>query len=46
MVSSNSASQLPSVHLKVTYIETNVELKAAGLCKYVWPFSGHQELKS
>ena len=30
---------------KVTHTETNLQLKAASLFKYVWPFSGHQAAK-
>ena len=33
------------VHCKVTYTQTNLQFSAAGLFKYVWPFSGHQALK-
>ena len=36
---------VPGVHLKVTHTWTNLQLKAVGLFKYVWPFSGHQALK-
>ena len=30
---------------KVTHTETNLQLSAAGLLKYVWPFSYHLALK-
>ena len=36
----------PCFHLKVIHTETNIQLSAAGLFRYVWPFSGHQALKS
>ena len=34
------------VHQKVICIETKMQLPAASLFKYVWPWSGHQALKS
>ena len=43
----NSFNLLTScLHLKVIQTETNLQLSAAGLFKYVWPFSGYQALKS
>ena len=36
---------LPDVREKVTHTKTHLQLKAAGLLKYVWPFSRHQALK-
>ena len=33
------------VHQKLIYTLTNLLLKATGLFKYVWPFSGRQALK-
>ena len=33
------------VHKKVIHTYANLHLKAAGLFKYVWPFSGHLALK-
>ena len=35
----------PGVHWKVTPTQRNMQLKAAGLFKYVWPFRGHQALQ-
>ena len=34
------------VHQKVANTSGNLQVKAAGLFKYVWPFSGHQTLKA
>ena len=36
---------VPGVHQKVTHIYANLQILAAGLFKFVRPFSGHQELK-
>ena len=33
------------IHKKVIHTYTNLQLKAAGSFKYVWPFSGQQGLK-
>ena len=33
------------VHKKVIHTQTNLQLKTAGLFKYVWPLSRHQTLK-
>ena len=30
------------VNYKVVYTETNLQLKASGLLKYLWLFRGHQ----
>ena len=37
---------VPGVHQNVTHTYTSLQLKAAGLFKYVWSFSGQQALKS
>ena len=37
---------VPSVHLKDhTYLKKTCNWKLLGFSKYVWPLSGHQELK-
>ena len=33
----------PGAHEKVILTQTNLHLSAAGLFKYVWPFSGQQD---
>ena len=36
---------VPGGNKKVTHTQTNLQLKAAGLLKYVWPFCYQQALK-
>ena len=39
------AGLMPGGNKKVTRTETNLQLSAAGLFKYVWRFCYHQALK-
>ena len=34
---------VPSVHGKVRYSQTNMQLRTTGLLKYGWPFNGHHD---